>query len=135
MNQVFHIEGQGISLRVTVYTDKIFRVTYGEAPPDSMIVTAEPSDTRVTAAEGEGEWVISTAALRAVVDMATLNVRFERPDGTSLSREYGKTLQAYDIYKTVGGNTELRQTVDGLRATLADWEDPHHIGGVFFGSC
>ena len=122
MNQVFHIEGQGISLRVTVYTDKIFRVTYGEAPPDSMIVTAEPSDTRVTTAEGEGEWVISTAALRAVVDKATLNVRFERPDGTSLSREYGKTLQAYDIYKTVGGNTELRQTVDGLRATLADGE-------------
>ena len=47
----------------------------------------------------------------------------------------GRPWQAYDIYKTVGGNTELRQTVDGLRATLADGEDPHHIGGVFFGSC
>ena len=125
MKYDFSIQGQDTPLSITVYTDKILRVTYGEASADSLMVTADPTalpSVAVTASESEGAYTIETSSVRAIVDKATGEVRFQRPTGELLSREYRKELEPYDMYRTVGGSTQARQTVDGLRSTLTDGE-------------
>ena len=130
MSRIHYFSNQNASLCLTVWADGIIRVLYGQNLEEalnrpSLMVTADlntlPEPT-VTTAETEREYVVATPQVRAVVDKAGLDVRFERPDGTPLSRECRKSLEAYDIYRTVGGDTEVRETVDGLRATLRDGE-------------
>ncbi len=128
MDRIFKFQSGENTLRIMVYTDKIVRVTYGkdlDAAPDSMMVTADFGALPETAAatrETEQEYTVSTGALKAIVSKKTLDVRFTRPDGTLLSGSYGHGLTEYEMFRTVGGNAETRQTVDGLRVSIKDGE-------------
>ncbi len=111
------------------YTESILRVTYAKTPAeaeadrDSFMVVATPaSNVTLTAHETDTAWICEIPQVKAIVEKATLAVRFERPDKTPLSRVFGQDLKQYDIYRTVGGTAEERQTVDGLRVTLTDTE-------------
>ena len=130
MSRIHCFSNQNASLCLTVWKDGIIRVLYGQAPEamlthPGMMITADLNDLpepTVTASETEEAYVVCTSRVRAIVDKASLNLRFERPDGTLLSRECGKEMEPYDIYRTVGGDTETRKTVDGLRTSLRDGE-------------
>ena len=128
MTRTYTISSEKGSLCLTAYTDRIIRVTYTKAPGtaatgnrESFMVTAQPaSDISVTTSSTEELFTCELPAVRAIVDKKSLSVRFERPDGTHLSRAFEQELQEYDLYRTVGGNTEEHQTVDGLRVTVTD---------------
>ena len=116
MNKNYSISTEKATLRVTVCTDKIIRVTYGKDPEaavkqDSIMVSADLNILPVvetSVSETDSEFAVSTSQVRVRVDKGSLAIRFERPDGTLLSREYGADLQEYEMYRNVGGNTETR---------------------------
>lgn len=49
-------------------------------------------------------------------------VLFERPGGSMLFRLYGHSLTEYEVFGTVGGEIETKQTVDGVRSNLQGGE-------------
>ena len=114
------------ALYLSVYTPSIIRVTYGKHPdevPASRMVTADPErlpDVPVCFEETENEYIVRTDALTVIADKQSLDVRFERADKTPLSRLSGQELTEYEMFRTVGGNAETRQTVDGVRVTMKD---------------
>ncbi len=118
------------AIRVTICTDKIIRVTYGKGADvtvknDSIMVSADLNalpDVETAVSETDGELAVCTSQVKVIVNKNSLAVRFERPDGTPLSREFGADLQEYEMYRNVGGATETRHTVDGLRVTVKDGE-------------
>lgn len=128
MNRIFNFQTKENTLRITVCTEKIISVTYGKDPAakaDSMIVTADFEtlpEVSVTTSCTDSEFTISTDALKAIVDKNTLDVRFERPNGSMLSRLYGHSLTEYEVFGTVGGEIETKQTVDGVRSNLQGGE-------------
>lgn len=126
MKSIFHFYLNDDTLRIVVYQEKIVRVTYGKAPDQirkSMIVTAPMPDSLeipLKTDETEQEFRISTDFMRICVDKKTLGIRYERLDGTVLSHEFGRSMEEYEIFHTVGGTLETRQTVDGMRASLKE---------------
>jgi len=126
MSSYFDITGENGTLRVTFCTDRIVRVTYGKNPvrsTESLMVTADFStlpDVKTEAEETDEAVILASGAVRVTVNRSTASVRFERADGTPLSSLYGCGLEEYEIYRTVGGKTETRQTVDGVRVSLKD---------------
>ncbi len=124
MNNIYTFTSNDYTLKITLYTDKIVRVTYGKSPfdlTDSMIVTATPEDEIPhKTAETEQEFSLCTDFLRIIVDKQTLHIRYETTSGTVLSRESNHSLEKYSITRTVGGTLETRQTVDGVRSSLKD---------------
>ena len=122
MNKIFNFTSNENALRIMVCTDKIIRITYGkDSGSDSMVVTADfdkMPDVCAAAEENEKEYTIATNSLRVIVDKKTLDLRFERPNGTLLSSLYGHDLEEYDVYRTVGGEIETKKTVDGMRSNL-----------------
>lgn len=123
MNSVFNFNINDSSLRIALYSSRIARVTYGDLTDrasESMIVTAPyPSSENnfAKSSETEAEYIVCTDEMRICVDKKTLSVRYESADGTLLSRERGRTLEQYEIYRETGGVFELRQTVDGVRTS------------------
>lgn len=130
MKNNYLIQTETATLRVTVCTDKIIRITHGKELDrtgniDSIIVSADLNalpDVAVSISETDGEFSASTPQIKVIVDKHSLAIRFERSDGTLLSRAFGADLQEYEMYRSVGGDTETRQTVDGLRVTVKDGE-------------
>lgn len=126
MKSIFYFYLNDDTLRIAVYQGKIVRVTYGKAPDqvrNSMIVTAPMPDSLeipLKTDETDQEYRISTDFMRICVDKKTLSVRYEHLDGTVLSREFGRSMEEYEIFHTVGGTLETRQTVDGIRASLKE---------------
>lgn len=126
MNRIFQIGYTAVPLYVTVYSDHILRLTYGGHPDtcaESMMITAAADTYPVSVLETEDTeqvFTLTTAAICLTYDKTCKKLRFTRRDGTLLSRLSGCSISAYDIYHTIGGNTELQQTADGLRATVTD---------------
>ena len=126
MSRFYDVTTEKGRLRISAYTDRIIRVIYGadaEASwrAESVMVSVKREElplVEVSIAEGEETFTLATSALRVVVDKRSASVRFEGPDGVLLSREQGKTLEPYEMYRATGGTSEARQTVDGLRVTV-----------------
>ena len=130
MSKNYSITTEGAALRISVCTEKIIRVTYSRAPeaalnPPGVMISADLDalpEVAVTTTETDGAFTVSTAHVKVIVDKGSLAVRYERPDGCFLSREFGADLQEYEMYRSVGGNAETHRTVDGLRVTVKDGE-------------
>lgn len=128
MNRFFKFQSKDNALCLTVCSDKVIRITYGNNPramTDSMIVNADPETMTVNTVlteENNCEHIISTDAVKAIIDKSTLDIRFERPDGSLLSKLFGHELMEYDVFRTVGGEIETKQTVDGMRSNLQGGE-------------
>lgn len=128
MSKVYTISADEMLLRITVCTADIVRMTYGKNPeetPVSRMVTADFSilpDVPVVTDETDREFIVRTDLLNVIADKSSLDVRFECADGTPLSRLSGHRLTEYEMFRTVGGNAETRQTVDGVRVTMKDGE-------------
>ena len=118
MKQIYDLPAGELSLRLTVYSDAIVRITCGRdlrQVPESMIVTADLSampDVSAETEENETAFTLRTGRLCVTVNKKTQEVAFTRPDGTLLSRLSGQELTEYDILRTTGGNAEIRETVD-----------------------
>ena len=128
MKQIYDLPAGELSLRLTVYSDAIVRITCGRdlrQVPESMIVTADLSampDVSAETEENETAFTLRTGRLCVTVNKKTQELAFTRPDGTLLSRLSGQELTEYDILRTTGGNAEIRETVDGIRVTVKDGE-------------
>lgn len=128
MSRIFNFESGGIILRITVFSDRILRITFGKNPdaqPNSMTVTADTNalpEVSAVLSESDTAYRLSTSVLTAVIDRKTLDICFERADGSLLSSLYGQTLTEYDVYGQVGGRIETKQTVDGTRSNLLGGE-------------
>ncbi len=124
MKNIYTVNSNEQALTLTLYANKIVRVTYGKSPadlPDSMIVTGAPqAEAPYKAEETKGKLTLCTDFMRITIDKRTLQINCERSDGTSLTRVSAPSLEEYDITRTVGGNIETRQTVDGVRSSLKD---------------
>ena len=142
MQNRFAIEyGEG-TLYVTAYGPRTVRLTWGKNPDElaeSFIVTAKAEDfppVTARAEEGEDKVTVRAGELTVETDRKTPSVRIGTGDGALLSRVSRFGLTEYDMVRTVGGSTELRQTVDGVRATVKDGEQvflrKSHHGAVTF---
>ena len=108
MKRIFNFNANENNLRIAVFTDKIIRITYGkdtDVTSRNMVITADfdalPA-VPVTESETEREYSISTGAVKVNIDKKTLDLRFERADGSLLSGLYGHSLKEYEVYSTVG---------------------------------
>lgn len=130
MNSFYDVATDQSLLRVAFYTDSIVRIIYGASPDtawqtESAMVSVNRYSlptVEVLSTETDEELSLSTPCLRVTVSKKNAAIRYERPDGSLLSREQGKVLETYEMYRTVGGSAETRSTVDGLRVILKDGE-------------
>lgn len=128
MRQNYSFKNGDYTLNVSVCSEKIIRLTYGIEPfekKDSVVVSADiDSMPQVDALydENDNEYLIKTGYVTVAVDKVKLDVRFFNAAGELLSRLLGSELIAYDIYRAVGGETQIRKTVDGQRKTLEGGE-------------
>jgi len=128
MKQFYELHSENASLRITPCPGGIIRVTYGKNPADAVpgLMIAEefhslPAPPSEAGDTGES-LTVTSGAVRVIADKKSLALRFERTDGTLLSALSGFSLTEYEMYRTVGGNTETRHTVDGVRVTVRDGE-------------
>ena len=128
MNQIFRFQSGENILSISVCTEKIVHVTYGKDPDavlNTMIVAADwnalPS-TAVVIDETDDTYILTTDSLKTIIDKHTLDIRFERSVGSLLSSLYGHWLEMYSVHKTIGGEIETKQTVDGMRSNLEGGE-------------
>ena len=107
---------------VRFYGDAIVRVTYGSDKdlPSCSVNCPCPAETGARAKEENGRTAVSTDVLSVTAEGE--EIRFEKPDGSLLSRALGFGLEEYDMFRSVGGNAMTRQTVDGVRVTVTDGE-------------
>ena len=126
MTKVYHLQSEENSLRIAVCRNNIIRITYGKEPdsiPAGVMISADfdamPSvSSHFT--ETDSQFTVTTDGLTLTVDKKSLAIRFARPEGTMLSHISGHTLTEYEMHRTVGGHTETRETVDGVRVTVKD---------------
>ena len=120
----FNFDINGTALRITVMSEKSVRVTYGKnSPSESMIVRAKAAENiAVKSEESDDEICLSTSFLRVHIAKDKPDIRFEKADGTVLSRVFGCSMEEYAIYGTTGGLVETRETVDGVRSTVKEAE-------------
>jgi len=128
MNQIFRFQSGENILSISVCTEKIVHVTYGKVPDavlNTMIVAADwnalPS-TAVVIDETDDTYILTTDSLKTIIDKHTLDIRFERSVGSLLSSLYGHWLEMYSVHKTIGGEIETKQTVDGMRSSTSGGE-------------
>ena len=126
MKPTYNFQLDDITLHMQVCDDHIIHVMYGKnpCPQKASIMVVDNvdamQDVAVVTSETEHEFVLCTNAVKAIIDKKSLAIRFERDDGSLLSALYGHGLTEYEIYRTIGGNAEMRQTVDGVRITMKD---------------
>ena len=108
-------------LHITPYTDRIFRITYGDVKNDSLIVTATPEDVPCDYEETENSYIIKTKSTTAYIDKKNFEINFFNGDKL-LSKVNSPTFEEYSIYKYTGGKSETRETVDGVKSTAVDGE-------------
>jgi alpha-D-xyloside xylohydrolase len=96
--------------------------------PPSRIVVAEPTHITPEIRETAETFVLSTAALRVVLEKRTGALSYFKADGSLLMREPdrgGKWLTAKKIYRNVfarNASIALGQSIDGVRAAASDYE-------------
>ena len=138
MKHTYTLITENHTVGIAVYGKKIIRVTFGgksDIMPESMIVTAQPEELpsgSVTVEETLSQFCLCTEAMRLVVEKTTSDVRVFRPDGSLLTALTGHMLTEYEKYRSVGGSTELRHTVDGVRSTVKDGEQ-EFVGTAYHG--
>jgi len=126
MKQFYELHTDTASLRITICPAGIVRVTYGSNPgnavPSLMIDKnfAQLPVQQAAAEETEDLLILTAGTVKVIADKKSMDIRFERTDGTLLSLLSGQILTEYEMFRTVGGNAETRQTVDGVRVTLKD---------------
>ncbi|MBO4406425.1 MAG: DUF5110 domain-containing protein [Clostridia bacterium] len=112
-------------LRVRFLSDRIVRVTYGEAgeerEPSAAVTAAYTGTTAVGRREEDGETVLFSDKLS--VRTGEKGAAFFAPDGALLSRVGSFSLEPFDLTRAEGGRIVSRQTVDGVRASREDGEE------------
>ncbi len=119
MNNQYCFKNHKTELHITPYTDRIFRIIYGEVKNDSIIVTAIPKNVVCDYEENEKSYIIKTKNSTAYIDKASLDISFYY-DEKLLSKVNAPTFEEYSIYKYIGGKSEVRKTIDGVKATAVD---------------
>ena len=108
-------------LHITLYTDRAFRITYGDVREESVIVTATPENVSCDYAEIDSSYIISTNNATAYIGKENLDISFFCGDKL-ISKVNAPTFEEYSIYRYAGGKSETRETVDGVKATAVDGE-------------
>lgn len=121
MNNQYCFKNEKAELHITAYTDRIFRITYGKMKKDSVIVTAVPEGIPCDYEENDNSYVISTKNSVAYIDKESLGISFYS-GGKLLSSVNAPVFEAYSVYKYTGGKSEIKKTVDGVKATAVDGE-------------
>ena len=123
--QGYFYQHGGYTLRILPYSDKIIRISYGEEKKfssHSYIVTAEPPCGQIGYEEEyDTEYTIRTGSLTVRIKKENLSIQYERADGMPLSLESSvqeRELKPYDMYRTFGGSTAERVTVDGVKSSM-----------------
>lgn len=128
MQNRIEIEKDGRPLFAAAYGPAAVRLTYGRDPDtlgESCIVKASPADfpdAAATAEVGEENAILRTGGLVVTAERRSGAVRIEDGAGKLLSRIHRFSLTEYDMLRTVGGDTETRYTVDGVRVTVKNGE-------------
>ena len=86
----FNFDINGTALFITVMSEKSVRVTYGKnSPSESMIVRAKAAENIAVNMEESGEEIcLFTSFLRVHIAKDKPDIRFEKADGTVLSRVF-----------------------------------------------
>ncbi len=124
-----------LNLHITAYTDRSFRVTYGEVKNDSIIVTATPKNIPCDCEENDTSYIIRTRNIAAHIDKRSLDISFFSSEQL-ISSISSPAFEDYQIYKYSGGKSETRETVDGVKSTAVDGEklfvrDSKHAEMIF----
>ncbi len=112
------------SLRIAFIDEKTVHVTYyreGEEPHPLTLtgLRGEHDDMPdiPLVEDDSGEYAaIDTGSVRLKVNESTLDVTYFAHDA-QLSGEREKSLSEYDVYRSSGGKTKIRETADGIRSS------------------
>ncbi len=118
------------SLRVSFFDEKTAHITFFPEGNVPQPLTAagfcpdpdEISGTSVTEDESGGFFHINTGYIALDVGAGSLDVSYAAR-GVPLSREHGKSLEEYNVYRNIGGRTEIRETTDGIRSSSVGGDD------------
>lgn len=121
MSSQYCFKNDKLKIHITAYTDRTFRITYGETKTDSPIVTAEPQNILCDYEENDKTYIIKTEYSVAYVNKKTLDISFCCGEKL-LSKVSAPCFEQYAIHKYIGGKSEIKETVDGVKATSVDGE-------------
>ncbi len=124
MKNSFAYSSRGNTLRISLFDKKAVHVTYhteGRAPSPLTLAGLSPDPEKIpytpSVEDSSGDHAsVDTGYITIRVDQNSLDVSF-CARGVTLSREHGKKLTEYDVYKSTGGKTEIRETADGIRSS------------------
>ncbi|MCR5781422.1 MAG: glycoside hydrolase family 31 protein [Clostridia bacterium] len=117
----YHFKTDGKDLSIVFYTKDTARVTYGDPPEESLIVTASPEAVDSHAVETEGEYRVWTDSVTVLIRKDDMSVRFFSSD-RQLLRVSAPKFETYEQTRYSGGSLETRSTVDGEKATAVGGE-------------
>ena len=121
MSNQYCFKNQKTELHITPYTDRTFRITYGEVKADSVIVTATPENVLCDYKESNNSYIIKTKNSTIHINKESLDISFYCGEKL-FSKVNAPTFEQYSIYKYIGGKSEIRKTIDGVKATAVDGE-------------
>ena len=122
MSNEFVLKQDGMQLRIALYKDGVIRVTYfvdeqTDADKESLIVVGKPQSVKAENYENDTCYIIKTDFVKILVEKASLNITFADTYGQKISAVCAPVFEKYDIYRAIGGDTQIRKTVDGIKSS------------------
>lgn len=121
MSNRYCFKNDKLKIHITTYTDRVFRITYGEFKSDSLIVTATPENKFRDYEENNNAYIIRTPFSAVNIDKESLGVSFYTENKLVLSVQ-APTFEEYSVYKYTGGKSEIKETIDGVKARIVNGE-------------